>query len=49
MPGTVLPAGTRGIVIIQLANGAAFFASILACWERELRRCPWTTTLRPKR
>jgi acyl-CoA synthetase (AMP-forming)/AMP-acid ligase II len=36
----VLPAGTRGIVAIQLANGAAFFASILACWQRDLVPMP---------
>jgi len=33
-------AAPGGIVALQLANGAAFFAIILACWERDLVPMP---------
>jgi acyl-CoA synthetase (AMP-forming)/AMP-acid ligase II len=36
----VIPVGERAVVAVQLANGAEFFASILACWERDLVPVP---------
>jgi acyl-CoA synthetase (AMP-forming)/AMP-acid ligase II len=36
----VPPGGARGIVAIQIPNGADFFASVLACWERDLVPMP---------